>query len=151
MPKLLRTPTKITPSNTKNYMSASLVTPDTSPTTLNIYLDHAKEYPLFAKTLLNLVTNATNNLLAKLYLQEAVDEINRYTTHSHDDDAATSASYIQGLIRNAQNELRPATPPGIAVANHRVHYCGDRECDWGCGVQSCGGCIDVCRCDRYFR
>lgn len=27
-----------------------------------------------------------------------------------------------------------------------THYCGDPKCDWGCGVQSCGGCIDVCRC-----
>jgi hypothetical protein len=32
-----------------------------------------------------------------------------------------------------------------------ICYCGDAGCDWGCGVQSCGGCIDVCRCwnDRW--
>ena len=24
--------------------------------------------------------------------------------------------------------------------------CGHKECDGGCGVQSCGSCIDVCRC-----
>lgn len=27
---------------------------------------------------------------------------------------------------------------------HPVHYCGDRDCDWDCGVLSCG-CIDCCR------
>ena len=27
-----------------------------------------------------------------------------------------------------------------------VCNCGHKECDGGCGVQSCGGCIDVCRC-----
>ena len=29
-------------------------------------------------------------------------------------------------------------------------YCRDQECDSGCGVQRCGYCIDVCRCDRCF-
>lgn len=33
---------------------------------------------------------------------------------------------------------------------HPVHYCGDWKCDWDCGVQSCGGCIDTCRCDAYY-
>ena len=28
-------------------------------------------------------------------------------------------------------------------------YCGDRGCDGDCGVQSCGSCIDVCRCNKY--
>ena len=146
MPRLVRTPTKMTPSNTKHY-----ITPTTPATTLNIYLDHAKEYPLFAKTILNLVTNATNNLVAKLYLQEAVDEINKHHTNTHTDDTATSVSYIQGLIRNAQEELHPYSPPGLPIPTaEMLHYCGDRYCDWGCGVQSCGGCIDVCRCSRYF-
>jgi hypothetical protein len=31
-----------------------------------------------------------------------------------------------------------------------VCNCGDKECDGGCGVQSCGSCIDVCRC-RFGR
>jgi len=33
-----------------------------------------------------------------------------------------------------------------------IHYCGDENCGWDCGVLSCG-CIDVCRkaCDGdYF-
>jgi hypothetical protein len=28
----------------------------------------------------------------------------------------------------------------------RPHYCGDERCEWDCGVQECGYCIDVCRC-----
>lgn len=30
------------------------------------------------------------------------------------------------------------------------HYCGDEDCEGGCGVQRCGVCIDVCRCDRWY-
>jgi hypothetical protein len=31
-----------------------------------------------------------------------------------------------------------------------VCYCGDRTCDFDCGVQSCGMCIDCCRCYKYW-
>ncbi len=41
--------------------------------------------------------------------------------------------------------------PTDPIVKKSICYCKDEECDWGCGVQSCGGCIDVCRCDRYFR
>jgi hypothetical protein len=143
MPKLLRTPTKMTPSNTKNY-----IPPSTPATMLNIYLDHAKEYPLFSKQLLTRIVNATNNLIAKLFLQEAMDEIERYET-TINADVAITAEHIRTLIRNAQDELRPYNPPGISTHNP-IHYCGDQYCNIDCGVQSCGGCIDVCRCDRFF-
>jgi hypothetical protein len=29
-------------------------------------------------------------------------------------------------------------------------YCGDKSCDGDCGVQSCGFCIDCCRCYKYW-
>jgi hypothetical protein len=29
-------------------------------------------------------------------------------------------------------------------------YCGDKSCDGDCGVQSCGFCIDCCRCYKYY-
>jgi hypothetical protein len=32
----------------------------------------------------------------------------------------------------------------------RVCYCGDRLCEFDCGVQSCGMCIDCCRCPSYW-
>ena len=32
----------------------------------------------------------------------------------------------------------------------QVHYCGDKECDWGCGTLDCG-CIDQCRGRCGFR
>jgi hypothetical protein len=27
-----------------------------------------------------------------------------------------------------------------------IHYCGEEWCEGNCGVQSCGACIDTCRC-----
>ncbi len=30
------------------------------------------------------------------------------------------------------------------VATERVHFCGDRSCEWDCGTLDCG-CIDQCR------
>lgn len=30
-----------------------------------------------------------------------------------------------------------------------ICYCRDPNCDFECGVQSCGSCIDVCRCRWY--
>jgi len=30
------------------------------------------------------------------------------------------------------------------VAAERVHYCGDKACEWDCGTLDCG-CIDMCR------
>jgi hypothetical protein len=34
----------------------------------------------------------------------------------------------------------------IGDETDRPHYCGNESCDWECGVQDCGACIDVCRC-----
>jgi hypothetical protein len=28
----------------------------------------------------------------------------------------------------------------------KLHYCREEYCDWTCGVQECGSCIDTCRC-----
>ena len=66
-----------------------------------MYLDHAKEYPLFARSILELVLKLTNNLVGKLYLQEAIQQINSYTS----DPISVSPTYIAMLISLAHKEL----------------------------------------------
>ncbi len=34
--------------------------------------------------------------------------------------------------------------------NRSICFCGDTECDFQCGTQSCGVCIDCCRCRDYY-
>ncbi len=38
---------------------------------------------------------------------------------------------------------------GFINRNIRICYCGDEDCDWSCGVQICGCCIDSIKCDYY--
>ena len=33
--------------------------------------------------------------------------------------------------------------------NGQICYCGDEDCDFNCGVQPCGCCIDSIKCDYY--
>lgn len=136
----MRTPTKKTPSNTRYYNTSSA---NNNP---SVFLEHAKQYPIFSRNILEQVIADTNCLIAKLYLQEAIEEIDRYNnTPSLSTEATTT--FVKLMIESAQNELRPSTPPGLSTpAPTRIHYCGDPDCDWGCGIQRCGGCIDVCRC-----
>jgi hypothetical protein len=35
-------------------------------------------------------------------------------------------------------------------SENTTHLCGFRECDGNCGIQSCGVCIDCCRCYTYM-
>jgi hypothetical protein len=76
--------------------------------------------------------------IARIAREEAAD----YDT----DDYKIYNSKVPRITKKQQ----PSTKPSI-IESISVCYCGYEECDWGCGVQSCGGCIDVCRCDRYFR
>ena len=54
-----------------------------------------------------------------------------------------------------KNYVGVISESGIAVEaevgeeTERPHYCGDDTCEWDCGYQSCGVCIDVCRCNDY--
>jgi hypothetical protein len=65
--------------------------------------------------------------------------------HTAEDYKISNTKYA--AFKKNRSNTKPADP----IVEKSICYCKDEECDWGCGVQSCGGCIDVCRCDRWFR
>jgi hypothetical protein len=57
------------------------------------------------------------------------------------------------LTETQANELLEQVGMAIQAYIDRfkpVCYCRDPNCDFDCGVQSCGSCIDVCRCYKYW-
>jgi hypothetical protein len=53
------------------------------------------------------------------------------------------------LNRDCTLEQIKSSIYGFNRRNISVCYCGDEDCDWTCGVQPCGCCIDSIKCDYY--
>jgi hypothetical protein len=60
------------------------------------------------------------------------------------------SKFPEKFLTEAQtNELLEQVGAAIQAYIGRFNticYCRDPECDFDCGVQRCGSCIDVCRC-----
>lgn len=60
------------------------------------------------------------------------------------------SEFSNDLLTEAQSKkLLKSVGNAVKAYSERLNpicYCRDPDCDWGCGVQRCGECIDVCRC-----
>jgi hypothetical protein len=63
-------------------------------------------------------------------------------TRADEEDAARNGDMKVSIALNGVD-----IEAEIGDETDRPHYCGDDRCEGECGIQDCGLCIDVCRCE----
>jgi hypothetical protein len=115
----------------------------------------------FAEFLNNIEKGSYKNLTDEWWEDCGSDYLPMITTGQYDVPTVSNtlldrvlAEFPTDFLTAAQKEeLYYIVKEALEAFNNRytpLCYCGYSDCDGDCGTQSCGVCIDCCRCDKYW-
>jgi hypothetical protein len=87
-------------------------------------------------------------------LDQKFEDISERFARLSIDESPPDTNYCTTTPTDDYTPIDGDTTPNTSAYTEEYKYrcpCIDEECDGSCGVQSCGRCIDVCRCCRHSR